>query len=356
MTTLPSAAGFRMPAEWEAHDRTWLAWPMSEDWPGKLEAVRWVFCEMARLLQRAERVGFLVPGAGGQVEAESHLTRAGVDLSRIDFLKAPTDRTWTRDNLPQFVVNDETGEVGAVKCAFNGWARYPDYHLDDAAGVQVAHTVAHVWRPQINGRHFVLEGGSIEVDGQGTLLTTRRCLLGGPFTRNPGASQADVEAILGAHLGVSHFIWLEDGIAGDDTSGHIDDFARFVSPGRVVVAAGSDSADENTELLAQAYDALRAARDVTGARLDVVKLPMPAPVYYDGERLPASYANFYIANDLVLVPTFNDPNDRHALGILSELFPNHVVTGVYARDLVVGLGTLHCSSQQQPRGRVRLGG
>jgi agmatine deiminase len=345
----PTASGFHMPAEWAKHERTWLAWPYSEDWPGKLEAVRWVFCEMARLLHERERVGFLVQSPHQQIEASAALKRAGVNLERIDFLVAETNRTWTRDNLPQFVINREARRLGAVKFAFNGWARYPDYELDDAAGVKVAQSAASVvWRPRLGDRHFVLEGGSIDVDGQGTLLTTRRCLLGGPFTRNPGASQADVEAMLSAQLGVSHFIWLEDGIAGDDTSGHIDDFARFVAPGRVVIAAGDDPKDENTHLLAQAREELEGARDATGARLDIIDLPMPAPAYYDGERLPASYANFYIANELVLVPTFNDPADRVALGILAELFPKHVVTGVHARDLVVGLGTLHCSSQQQP--------
>lgn len=348
MNQTPQELGYRMPAEWEPHARTWLAWPYSEDWPGKLEAVRWVFCEMARLLSRHERVGMLVKDVTQRGAVTEQLKRAGVDAARIDFVIAPTDRTWTRDNLPQFVL-DAQGATGAVKCAFNGWGRYPDYELDDAAGVAVANWAApRVWRPMFGGRNFVLEGGSIDVDGQGTLLTTRRCLLGGPFTRNPGATQGDVERVLSEHLGVRSFIWLEDGIAGDDTSGHIDDFARFVAPGKVVVAASDQPQDENTPLLAQAYEALCAARDVTGARLDVVKLPMPEPVYYEGERLPASYANFYIANGQVLVPVFNDAQDRIALGILSELMPNHEVIGVYARDLVVGLGTLHCSTQQEP--------
>jgi agmatine deiminase len=350
---LPSADGFRMPAEWEPHERTWLAWPMSEDWPGKLESVRWVFCEMARLLHQTERVGFLIPSHADEVVVSDYLRRAGVRLGRIDFVAAETDRTWTRDNLPQFVVNG-AGALGAVKFAFNGWGRYPDYELDDLAGIQVAKLAApQVWQPQLRGRRFVLEGGSIDVDGQGTLLTTRRCLLGSPFTRNPGATQQEVEQMLSSHLGVTQFIWLEDGIAGDDTSGHIDDFARFVAPGIVVVAQGSDASDPDTKTLAAAREALEQARDARGARLEVVSLPVPAPVFYEGERLPASYANFYIANEQVLVPTFNDPKDRIALGILSDLFPGRSVTGVYARDLVVGLGTLHCSTQQQPAGASR---
>lgn len=349
----PRELGYVMPAEWADHAATWLTWPYSEDWPGKLEAVRWTFAEMTRQLTRGERVRMIVPGASEQRDVEAWLARAHVDLGSVDFFVARTDRTWARDNLPSFVINAEH-RVGAVKWRFNGWARYDDHELDDAAGVAVASAHGNpAWFPEVRleGKpwRFVLEGGSIDVDGEGTVLTTRRCLLGTGCPRNPGLGQQGTEKVLAEHLGISQVIWLEDGIAGDDTSGHIDDFARFVSPGRAVIAREADRNDPNHALLEAARNELLEARDARGRRLEVIDLPMPAPLFFDGERLPASYANFYIANESVLVPTFNDPNDRVALGILAELFPQRRVCGVHAVDLVVGLGTLHCSTQQEPR-------
>lgn len=342
-----------MPAEWAPHAATWLTWPCSDDWPGKLEAVRWTFCELTRALTRGERVRMIVAEEAAVPMVQSWLGRADVELSRVDFFVAPTDRTWTRDNLPLFVVNTDATALGAVKFRFNGWARYDDHQLDDAAGVRVAtHYGNPTWQPEVavasHPRRFVLEGGSIDVDGQGTLLTTRACLLGTRFPRNPGLDQASVEMVLRDYLGVEKILWLDQGIAGDDTSGHIDDFARFVAPGKVVVARERDPKDDNHAPLERAAEALSSMTDARGRRLEVIALPMPAPRRFDGERLPASYANFYIANGCVLVPTFNDPNDRIALGILAELFPDREVCGVHAVDLVVGLGTLHCSTQQEP--------
>jgi len=311
--------------------------------------VRWVYCDIIKQLSRVERVRLVVHDEATQKRAHKSLLRAAVDVDRVDYFVAQTDRTWARDNLPSFVVDEERTRLGAVKWRFNGWARYPDHVLDERAGQRVAKAAGSpAWLPSVNGKRFVLEGGSIDVDGDGTVLTTRRCLLGSPFTRNPGLTEAQVERVLTDYLGVSHVLWLEDGIAGDDTSGHIDDFARFVGPGRVVIARERNSRDDNYTPLEQAREALLSMRDAQGRRLDVVDLPMPEPIHYDGERLPASYANFYVANDLVLVPTFNDPQDRVALGVLGELFPNHVVRGIHAVDLVVGLGTLHCSTQQEP--------
>ncbi len=352
----PSELGYRMPAEWEPHAATWLTWPCSQDWPGKLSAVRWTFCEIVRLLVRYERVHLIVGDVDVQRQAEASLTKAGVDLRSLTFFVAATDRTWARDNLPTFVVNRTANKLGAVKWRFNGWARYDDHELDEAAGMSVAQETVRaaggeLFVPQLDvggsSQRFVLEGGAIDVDGEGTLLTTRRCLLGAPFQRNPGVSQSQVEQVLHQFLGVTTVIWLEDGIAGDDTSGHIDDFARFVSPGHVVVCA-SERGDAEARLLEDAHAALCSATDARGRRLQVTTLPMPEPVTYDGEILPASYANFYIYNRAVMVPTFNDPADRYALAILAELFPDREVIGVYARDLVVGLGTLHCSTQQLP--------
>lgn len=343
-----------MPAEWEPHDATWLTWPSSEDWPGKLDAVRWTYCEFIRALTLGERVKLIVGNAAVRRSATQRLERAGVDLDQIDFFVAPTDRTWARDNLPTLVINDDRTQIGAVKWRFNGWARYDDHHLDEQAGASVAESFLKHWLPELTTsggrkRRFVLEGGAIDVDGAGTLLTTRRCLLGKPYQRNPNVRQAEIERVLSDMLGVDHVIWLEDGIAGDDTAGHVDDFARFVSVGTVVVAKESKRGDPNYEPLKRAIADLRQARDARGKKLQVVELPMPRAVVYDGERLPASYANFYICNDRVLVPTFNDPNDRVALSILADLFEGREVCGIHAVDLVVGLGTLHCSSQQQPR-------
>lgn len=343
-----------MPAEWEPHESTWLTWPCSADWPGKLSAVRWTFCEMARLLTRYEGLNLIVQDKATKKAATKALIHAGVDVTKVTFFEAQTDRTWARDNLPTFVVNAHKSALGAVKWRFNGWARYDDHELDEAAGKAVAKAVVkreNLFMPKYQvgkkSHRFVLEGGAIDVDGEGTVITTRRCLLGAPFTRNPGLSQAEVEAVLQQYLGVTSVLWVEDGIAGDDTSGHIDDFARFVCPGKVVVCQSTRD-DQEAAVLREAFALLNGAKDARGRKLEVVTLPMPEPVFYQGEQLPASYANFYIANNSVLVPVFNDKADRTALGILAELFPEREVVGVYARDLVVGLGTLHCSTQQQP--------
>ncbi len=357
----PRALGYRMPAEWEPHAATFLAWPHKRgDWPGKADAIVWVFAEMARLLTQRERVRVLVKDANEQRQGQSVFGRAGVVMSQLDWVKADTDRSWTRDSLPNFIVHGAGGrrQLGAVKWRFDGWNRYPDHKLDDAAGIYVAETFAHShWFPEVvvrgRTRRPTLEGGSIDVDGQGTLLTTEECLLTGKRARHRALGRAGCERLLAEYLGITKVIWLKDGIAGDDTSGHIDDFARFVRPGVVVVCREPRRTDKNHQRLAEAHEVLRAARDAHGKKLEVVTLPMPEPVTFGGVQLPASYANFYIANGLVLVPTFNDPKDREALGILAELFTERQVVGIHARDLVLGLGTLHCSTQQEPAARQR---
>ncbi len=349
-----SERGFYMPAEWSPHAATWLIWPESDDFPGKLEAVRWVYCELIRLLTVHERVRLIVSSGAVEERCRVQLGRVGLDLSQVDFVHAATNRTWARDNLPSFLKHrSDSQRLGAAKFRFNGWARYDDHALDDTAGRLVAERFADVADyPVVEAGSgpapMVLEGGAIDVDGEGTLLTTRACLLGTRFARNPGASQQAIEETLQGALGVKKFVWLDDGVAGDDTSGHVDDFARFVRPGVVVCASESDSTDVNYAPLQRAQEQLRGATDACGRRLDVIALPMPGPVVCDGERLPASYANFYIANGIVLVPVFNDPCDAEALGILQELFPTRRVVGVFCRDLVLGLGTIHCSTQQEP--------
>lgn len=355
----PRQLGFRMPAEWEPHAATWLAWPHHRtDWPGKKATIPWVFAEFARLISRGERVRFLVEKKE-LAKARSVLSKAGVDLSRVDFAVAKTNRSWTRDSLPLGVSTRPlrafkggfAPEVGAVKFRFNGWARYRDHQHDDAAGRKVAGRFEPHWFPEVEtdaGRQpFVLEGGAIDVDGRGTLLATEQCLLGTRYPRNPGLGREQTEAVLSDFLGVKKVVWLPDGIAGDDTSGHVDDFCRFVAPGKVVICHEPNVDDDNHRPLAAAEERLQSMKDARGKKLEVHRLPMPEPVHYGGLRLPASYANFYITNAAVLVPTFNDPADAQALGILGELSDRPVI-GVYARDLVLGLGTLHCSSQQEP--------
>ncbi|HTM44317.1 MAG TPA: agmatine deiminase family protein [Polyangiaceae bacterium] len=347
----PRQLGYRMPAEWEPHAATWLAWPHNgDDWPGKLQAVSWVFTEIIRQLTVGERVNLIIPQHKHEKAIAAQLDRARIDTKQVSFFAAKTDRSWTRDYLPQFVIKGKGGKgaLGAVKFRFNGWARYPDHKLDDLAGGMVADGASQRWLPTVVGRRVVLEGGSIDVDGQGTLLTTERCLLGKPYQRNPGLNRNKIEQLLTEYLGAQHTIWLPDGIAGDDTSGHIDDLARFVAPGKVVVIAEKNKRDANYKVLANCKARLQAARDAQGRKLEVIGLPMPAPLYFGADRLPASYANFYIGNETVLVPTFNDPADRVALGILAELFPKRRVVGIHAVELVLGLGTIHCSTQQQP--------
>lgn len=353
----PIESARRMPAEWEAHRATWLAWPHKQgDWPTKFAAIPWVFAEIVRLLHVGERVAILVTAATER-QAKRILQVSGVDLSRVDFVRQSTDRSWTRDYLPTFVIQGQGRDrkrLVAIKWRFNGWARYPDHKQDERAGEFVAE---HLNVPRVSAeisvrgrtRRLVAEGGGLEVDGEGTLITSEYCLLSGPRPRNRGAAKADLEAAFADTLGITRVLWVGDGIAGDDTSGHVDDFVRFVAPGVVALCREPLRKDSNHRNLEAVREILRAAKDARGRRLEVVELPMPAPVTYRGDRLPASYANFYIGNQVVIVPTFNDPQDGVALGILQELFPKRSVVGVHCRDLVLGLGTLHCSTQQEPR-------
>lgn len=342
-TPPPGQLGWRMPAEWQRHQATWLAWPHNKrDWPGKFTPIPWVYAEIIRHLHTGELVHLLVPDAA-ENRVRSLLSRAGVDLQRVRFFAIPTDRVWTRDYGPIFIKGPE-GELGLTDWRFNAWAKYPDWQRDDAVCAALAAQLnLPSWRPALRDQPVVLEGGSIDVDGGGLLLTTEECLLSSVQERNPGMSRQDYEQVFADYLGVRQVIWLGRGIEGDDTHGHVDDLARFVAPGRVVTVVEDNAADPNHGTLQENLQRLRAV-----ARLEVVTLPMPAPVFFDGQRLPASYANFYIANEKVLVPTFNDPNDRVALSILAEQFAGRTVVGIHAVDLVWGLGTLHCMTQQQP--------
>ena len=327
-----------MPAEWEPHDATWIAWPHNRgDWPGRFAPIPWVYAEIVRKLSRVEKVRILVATPAMERQARGALGKAGAAMDAVEFFECPTDRVWTRDYCPLFVRN-RSGAVGAVKWRFNGWAKYPNHELDDAAGHFVAkQTAVETWTPEM-----VLEGGSIDGNGAGLLLTTEECLLSDVQARNPGMKRKEIERSLRDYLGIERVIWLRKGITGDDTHGHVDDLARFVAPDTVVVASEDDRADANYEPLRENYALLKQ----TG--LHVIKLPMPRPLVFAGIRLPASYANFYVANGLVLVPTFNDPADRLALNTLAKCFPGRTVSGIDCTSLIWGLGALHCMTQQQP--------
>ena len=323
-----------MPAEWEPHEATWLAWPHeASDWPGKFEAIPWVYGEIVARLARVERVRIL---AGDVDSVRDVLTRTHTDLSMVDLYPYQTNRSWTRDFCPIFVKGPK---VAVTDWMFNGWAKYDNWHEDNAAPKFIAERLGM----QRDEPGMVLEGGSIDVNGQGKLLTTEECLLSEVQCRNPGWTREQIEKKFADYLGIDEVIWLKDGIAGDDTHGHVDDLARFVSVDTVVTVVEPDKTDYNFGPTHENLALLRERKD-----LRVVTLPMPSPVYFDGQRLPASYANFYIANKLVLVPTFQDKNDRVALNILAGLFPDREVIGIACTDLVLGLGTLHCMTQQQP--------
>ena len=356
-TATPHALGYRMPAEWEPHDATWLAWPHNrEDWPGKFQPIPWVYAEIVRLLAAHEKVHILVEDAKAEKLATGILKRAGANLAQVSFHHWPTDRVWTRDSGPIFVRNTE-GRVALTNWHFNAWAKYSDWHLDDQVPGRVAELLGlPTWEPTIEvegqKRRLVLEGGSIDTNGQGILLTTEECLLSDVQQRNPGVSREQLEQAFHEYLGVEQVLWLGRGVAGDDTHGHIDDISRFVGPTTIVTAIEPNTKDPNQEPLAENLARLKAARTCDGKQLTIVELPLPRPVIFRKQRLPASYANFYLANGLVLVPTFHDPNDRVALNILAEVFPDREVIGIHSVDLIWGLGALHCMTQQQPAALV----
>ena len=348
----PAALGFRMPAEWEPHHATWIGWPHNaSDWPGKFAPIPWVYGEIVRKLVPGEVVRILVNSAAHERQARRVLERVGVDQARVEFFRFPTNRGWTRDFGPLFVRRDRPRpELAIARFRFNAWAKYPDWKRDDQVPERVAKRLGlRLLRARAGDRDVVLEGGSIDVNGRGTLLTTEQCLLDPAVqVRNPGLSRVELERVLRDHLGVTNVLWLSRGIAGDDTHGHVDDLCRFVEARTVVLCSETNSRDANYRALQENRERLEGMRLEDGAKIEVVPLPMPAPLYFEGQRLPASYANFYIANGAVVVPTFNDPNDRVALGLLGELIADRPVVGIHAVDLVWGLGTLHCLTQQEP--------
>jgi agmatine deiminase len=349
----PGLESFRMPAEWEEHEATWLGWPHNvTDWPGRFAPIPWVYGEIVRKLAEGEKVRILVPSRSHERRARRILERVGATTERVEFFPWPTDRGWTRDFGPICVRRElPEPEVAIARFRFNGWARYSDWKRDNQVPERVARALDLEIRPAVHrGRPVVLEGGAVDVNGNGTILTTDECLLD-PFVqvRNPGFERADYEQVFLENLGATHAIWLGEGLHGDDTHGHVDDVCRFVGKQTIVLCREDDAHDPNQRTLAENRERLKDARLADGTRPEVVELPMPAPLVFDGRRLPASYANFYVANACVLVPTFNDAKDRLALGTLSELFTDRPVVGIHAVELVWGLGTLHCLTQQQPQ-------
>ena len=328
---------WRMPAEWEPHEGTWLGWPHEKsDWPGKFAPIPFVYGKIIARLSRFERVHILCASGSSARLAERVARREGAVMANVDCHICPTDRSWVRDTAPIFTV-DGAGGLCATDWHFNGWAKYPNWAQDDAVPAFVAGLLkCKRVVPKARGKRVVLEGGSIDVNGAGALLTTEECLLSPIQARNPHLTREEIELVLCEQFGLERVIWLLNGIEGDDTHGHVDDLARFVSANTVVVATHNARKDPNIAVL----------KGISG--LEVVPLPMPDPVSYDGQLLPASYANFYIGNGQVLVPTFNDRHDRVALNVLSKLFGDREVVGIDCTDLVLGLGTLHCMTQQQP--------
>jgi agmatine deiminase len=348
----PAARAYRLPAEWEPHEATWIGWPHNRtDWPGKFGPIPWVYGEMVRRLAPGEIVRVLVGGKKEELDAKRVVARAGCGGAPVEFFRMPTNRGWTRDSGPAFVRGEGRRAGTAIRrFRFNGWTRYDDWRKDDAIPPRVARALGLRLLPaRSRGRDIVLEGGAIDVNGSGSLLTTEECLLDPHVqVRNPGMSRRDYEKAFGDLLGAGNVLWLNRGIAGDDTHGHVDDIARFTGPRTVVLCREENRSDENYAALEENRERLEGLRLEDGSRVEVAFLPMPSPLFFDGRRLPASYANFYVGNAAVLVPTFNDPRDRIALGILGELFTDRPVVGIHAVDLVWGLGTIHCLTRQQP--------
>jgi agmatine deiminase len=349
-----------MPAEWSPHESTWLAWPhFRDDWPGKFDPIPWVYAEIIRNLTRHESVDLIVTNAEAEKRGRKVLKLANALSKNIRFHRWPTNRVWTRDSGCTFVCGAGTpareaepssAGLQAIKWRFNAWAKYSNYRHDEKIGSLMA-KAAHA--EEIRAHHrdtrVVLEGGSIDVNGEGTLLTTEECLLSKVQQRNPGFRREDYERVFATYLGIQKVIWLGHGIAGDDTHGHVDDITRFVAPHTVVTVIESNPDDKNYAPLQENLNRLKSATNQDGKPFRIVELPMPAPVIFEGRRLPASYGNFYIANGIVLVPVFNDPKDRTALNILADLFPDREIVPIYSGDLIWGFGALHCMTQQQPK-------
>ncbi len=339
-----------LPAEWEPHEATWIAWPHNKnDWPGKFSSIKWVYAEIVKNISFGEKVRIIVQSKNHKLKAENVLKFANADLSNIEFFIKKTNRGWLRDSAPFFVKDKKS--IIVVDFKFNAWAKYDDHKLDNTIPRFISNklNLKNVTAQQ-NEKAVVLEGGAVDANGKETLITTEECLLDQQVqVRNPGFTKQDYFEVFKNYLGIINVMWLGKGIAGDDTHGHVDDLCRFVNDDTVVLVREEKSSDINYHPLNENKERLQNIYLPNDSKLNVVELPMPSPVIFKGRRLPASYANFYISDYAVLVPTFNDPNDRIALGILSDLFPGRKVIGIHSVDLVWGLGTIHCLTKEQPK-------
>jgi agmatine deiminase len=340
----PKELGYFFPAEFEPHEATWLSWPHKEaSWPGKIESIYPVYAEFVKRVAEGEKVRINVAGEAMKKQALHHLQKANAALSQIEFYFHPTNDAWCRDHGPAFLIHPVEKKKMIVDWGYNAWGdKYPPYDLDDV----IPTLIAKQFNLPVVHPGIVMEGGSVEFNGKGTLLTTTACLLNP--NRNPHLTQAEIENFLRQYYGVDHILWLGDGIVGDDTDGHIDDLTRFVNEDTVVTIVESNRQDENYEILRENLRMLKAMRLPNGKPLNIAELPMPSPVVYEGQRLPASYANFYISNKYVVVPTFRDKKDELALRTLQQCFPNRQVIGLDSTDIIWGLGSFHCLSQQEP--------
>jgi agmatine deiminase len=338
----------RYPAEWEKHKSTIICWPhQREDWPGKFAPIAWVYAEIVKKIVPGELVRIIVQSREQKAKVQKILTKNCVDLNFVEFIVAQTDRGWMRDSSPAFVkCGDKTAAVGF---RFNGWSKYDNWKKDKKIpGILAKSLQVDLIEATHNGKPVVLEGGAIDVNGNGTLLTTEECLLDGKTqTRNPGFSRKNYEEVFKKYLGITNVVWLGDGIMGDDTHGHVDDLCRFVNNNTVVMCREKNSSEENYRILEENFERIKDFKLENGSNINVLELPLPSPIIFDKMRVPASYANFYISNRSVLVPTFNDPNDRIALNILSEIFTDREVVGINSVDLIWGLGTIHCLTHEE---------
>ncbi|HTE01226.1 MAG TPA: agmatine deiminase family protein [Mucilaginibacter sp.] len=344
LSNTPASQGFSFPAEWAPHTATWLSWPHKEEsWPGKIVTIYKPYCEFIKAVSKGELVRINVINEQMEAFAKEQLQLVGADLKRIEFFEFPTNDAWCRDHGPAFLINSDTKEKVIIDWGYNAWGnKYPPYDLDDVIPTKIAnHFNLPVYHPGI-----VMEGGSVDFNGKGTVLTTTACLLN--KNRNPHLNQQQIEIYLQNYYGVEQILWLGDGIAGDDTDGHIDDITRFVNEDTVVTVIEEDKNDDNYHILQENLQTLKTMRLLNGKQLNIMELPMPDAVYYDGQRLPASYANFYIANAAVIVPTYRSKNDNKALDILTQCFPDRKVIGIDSTDIIWGLGSFHCLSQQEP--------
>lgn len=340
---------FRIPAEWEKHESTWIGFPHNlSDWPGKMPPIQWVYGEIVKRISINEKVNIIVESEKHKNKAVRVLKYNGVNFDQVKFYVLPTDRGWMRDSCPAFVINKN--DIAIVQFIFNAWSKYSNYKKDAKIPSFISDELKiKKILPYFKDRHVVLEGGSIDTNGHGTLITTEECLLDSKIqVRNPSFTKKDYEDVFKNYLGINNVLWLGKGIAGDDTHGHVDDLCRFVNKNTVVIVSEKNTSDENYYLLHENKERLQSMLTEDNSKLEIIELPMPSPVIFKGQRLPASYANFYISNAAVLVPTFNDSNDKIALGIMSELFPDRMVTGIHSVDLVWGLGTIHCLTHEQP--------